>query len=140
MNNSRCYLFVYGSLRSGFKNPAFEYLAKYFTYAGEGLVKGKFYDNGSYPVAVASNNEDMIVGELYKINNEEEFTWAFEQLDDYEGVHVEAGETSLYKRSMVEVYQLDNVLPAYIYWYNGNIEGLAPIATGDLIDYVQQKK
>jgi gamma-glutamylcyclotransferase (GGCT)/AIG2-like uncharacterized protein YtfP len=140
MNNTRCFLFVYGSLRSGFKNPAFEYLAKYFTYAGEGLVKGKFYDNGSFPVAVASHNEEMIIGELYKINNEEEFTWAFEQLDDYEGVHVEAGETALYKRSLVEVYQMENILPAYIYWYNGHVEGLTLISTGDLIDYVQQKK
>ncbi len=140
MNNNNAYLFVYGSLRSGLKNPAYEYLAKYFTYAGEGLVKGKFYDNGSYPVAVASNNEDMIVGELYKINNEDEFIWAFEQLDDYEGVHVEQGQTPLYKRNLVEVYQDDVVLPAYIYWYNGSVEALAPIKTGDLIDYIQQKK
>lgn len=140
MNNTGCFLFVYGSLRSGFKNPAYEYLAKYFTYEGEGLVKGKFYNNGDYPVAVVSQNDSMIVGELYKIKNEDEYGWAFEQLDDYEGIHVEAGETPLFKRSLVEVYQKENVLPAYIYWYNGSVEGLTAIDSGDLIDYIQQKK
>jgi gamma-glutamylcyclotransferase (GGCT)/AIG2-like uncharacterized protein YtfP len=61
MNTISCYLFVYGSLRSGFKNTAYDYLTHYFEYCGEGLVKGKFYDNGLHPVAIPTNNEDMIV-------------------------------------------------------------------------------
>jgi gamma-glutamylcyclotransferase (GGCT)/AIG2-like uncharacterized protein YtfP len=140
MNNTTHKLFVYGSLRSGFKNPAYEYLARYFSYAGEGLIKGKFYDNGNHPVAVATDNEDMIVGELYVLNNENEYSWAFEQLDDYEGIHVEAGEKPLYKRTMVLVYQEEKIIPAWIYWFNGSIENLPPIASGDLINYMQQNK
>jgi gamma-glutamylcyclotransferase (GGCT)/AIG2-like uncharacterized protein YtfP len=140
MNNTPNNLFVYGSLRSGFKNPAYEYLAKYFSYLGEGLVKGRFYDNGTFPVAVATDNDDMIVGELYTLKNEEEFSWAFEQLDDYEGLHVEAGETALYKRTLELVYQNENIIPAWIYWYNGNVDGLKPIPSGDLVNYIQQKK
>jgi gamma-glutamylcyclotransferase (GGCT)/AIG2-like uncharacterized protein YtfP len=140
MNTTTHYLFVYGSLRSGFKNPAYEYLTRYFSYAGEALIKGQFYDAGTHPVAVATANEDMIVGELYTLNNEEDFSWAFEQLDDYEGVNVEVGEIPLYKREMVEVYQLNKIIPAWVYWFNGNIDGLPKIETGDIIQFIQQKK
>jgi gamma-glutamylcyclotransferase (GGCT)/AIG2-like uncharacterized protein YtfP len=140
MDNTSHNLFVYGSLRSGFKNPAYEYLARYFTYSGEGLVHGKFYDNGSHPVGIASANGEMIVGELYTLNNADEFSWAFEQLDDYEGLHIEAGETALYKRTIAHVYQEEKIIPAWIYWFNGNIDNLTPIASGDLMEYVQQKK
>jgi gamma-glutamylcyclotransferase (GGCT)/AIG2-like uncharacterized protein YtfP len=139
MNTISHNLFVYGSLRSGFKNPAYEYLTRYFTYAGEALIKGQFYDAGTHPVAIPSNNEDMIVGELYTLNNAEEFSWAFEQLDDYEGVHVEAGETPLYKRALVEVYQLDQIITAWVYWFNGNIDALPKIETGDIVQFIQQK-
>jgi gamma-glutamylcyclotransferase (GGCT)/AIG2-like uncharacterized protein YtfP len=140
MNNTPNNLFVYGSLRSGFKNPAYEYLAKYFTYLGEGLVKGRFYDNGIFPVAVATDNDNMIVGELYALKNEDESSWAFEQLDDYEGLHVEPGETALYKRTLELVYQEDKIIPAWIYWFNGSVDKLTPIDSGDLVNYIQQKK
>jgi gamma-glutamylcyclotransferase (GGCT)/AIG2-like uncharacterized protein YtfP len=139
MNNTTHQLFVYGSLRSGFKNPAYEYLTRYFSYAGEALIKGQFYDAGTHPVAIATNNEDMIVGELYTLNNNEEFSWAFEQLDDYEGVHVEAGETPLYKRALVQVFQENKIIDAWVYWYNGHVDGLPKIETGDLVHYLQQK-
>jgi gamma-glutamylcyclotransferase (GGCT)/AIG2-like uncharacterized protein YtfP len=139
MNTTIHNLFVYGSLRSGFKNPAYEYITQYFTYSGEALIKGQFYDAGTHPVAIATSNEDMIVGELYTLNNTEDFSWAFEQLDDYEGVHVEAGETPLYKRAIVQVFQEDKIIDAWVYWYNGNTENLPKIETGDLVQYLQQK-
>ena len=37
-------LFVYGSLRSGFRNPAYEYLTRHFHLLGEAVVQGKFYE------------------------------------------------------------------------------------------------
>jgi gamma-glutamylcyclotransferase (GGCT)/AIG2-like uncharacterized protein YtfP len=139
MNTNPNYLFVYGSLRSGFKNTAYEYITQYFTYAGEALVKGQFYDAGTHPVAIATEKEDMIVGELYSLNNAEDFSWAFEQLDDYECVHVEAGETPLYKRALVQVFQEDKIIDAWVYWFNGSTDGLTKIETGDLVQYLQQK-
>ena len=139
MNTTTHNLFVYGSLRSGFKNTAYAYITQYFTYAGEALVKGQFYDSGTHPVAIATEKEDMIVGELYTLNNSEDFSWAFEQLDDYEGVHVEAGETPLYKRESVQVFQEEKIMDAWVYWYNGSINGFTKIETGDLVQYLQQK-
>ena len=132
-------IFVYGSLRSGFRNPAYEYLTRYFKYSGEALVKGKFFDAGSHPVALPTNDEHFILGELYNMNSEEEFSWAFTQLDDYEGLNVEIGEIPLYKRSLVEVYQNGETQIAWIYWYNQSINGMPEIETGDVMRYLQQK-
>ena len=139
MSTTSYKIFVYGSLRSGFKNPAYEYLTRYFKYSGEALVKGKFFDAGSHPVALATNDEHFILGELYTMNSEEEFSWAFTQLDDYEGLNVEVGETPLYKRSLVEVYQNGETQIAWIYWYNQSIDGMPEIETGDVMRYLQQK-
>ena len=56
-------LFVYGSLRSGFRNPVYEYLTKYFHLQGEAVVKGKLYDLGEYPVALPTDEDKFISGE-----------------------------------------------------------------------------
>ena len=139
MSTTSSKIFVYGSLRSGFRNPAYEYLTRYFKYSGEAMVKGKFFDAGSHPVALATNDEHFILGELYTMNSEEEFSWAFTQLDDYEGLNVLVGEIPLYKRSMVEVYQNGETQSAWIYWYNQSVDGMPEIETGDVMRYLQQK-
>lgn len=135
-----CYkLFVYGSLRSGFRNPMYNYLTQYFHLLGEAVVKGQFYDNGNIPVAVATDAEHFITGELYVVNNPEEFNWAIEQLDDYEGINVEAGETPVYCRGQVEVFQGGLATRAWIYWYSGDVSQMEPIETGDVLKYLQEK-
>lgn len=139
MSNEIYKLFVYGSLRSGFRNPVYEYLTKYFHLMGEAVVKGKLYDLGEYPAATATNEEKFISGELYSINNPLEFSWAIGQLDDYEGLNVEEGETALYKREEVIAYQNGEPHTAWIYWYNGDITGKPEIESGDLLQYLQQK-
>ena len=139
MNNKNFQLFVYGSLRSGFHHPAYKYLSKYFNLMGEAAVKGKLYDKGEYPVAIPTSEEKFIVGELYAINNAEEFSYAIGQLDDYEGLFPEEGETPLYKREEVIVMQNNQQHKAWIYWFNGTIDGLAEIVSGDVLHYLQQK-
>lgn len=132
-------LFVYGSLRSGFRNPAYQYLTKYFHLLGDAIVQGKFYDNGSFPVAVPTDAESFITGELYVLNNPEEFEWTIEQLDDYEGLNVESGEKPLYKREVAKVFQEGIPSDAWIYWYNDNIHGMKEIIAGDILKYLQEK-
>ena len=139
MTNNTFQLFVYGSLRSGFRNPVYEYLTKYFHLLGEAIVKGKLFDKGDFPVAVATKEEKFISGELYGVNDPAEFSWAIEQLDDYEGINVEPGEQPLYKRESVTAYISGNETPAWIYWFNGSINGLPEIASGNLLQYLQQK-
>ncbi len=45
-NHASYYVFVYGSLRSGFQSPAYEYISRYFNLFGEAKVKGKLFDPG----------------------------------------------------------------------------------------------
>jgi len=133
-------LFVYGSLRSGFKNPAYDYVSRFFYFVGEGKVQGKLFDLGPYPAGVPGNDEHFIVGELYTIRNEPEFNWAMGQLDDYEGTSGgEVDEVSFYKRELVNVFINDSTVPAWIYWYTGNVADKPLIKSGDLIQYLQEK-
>ena len=132
-------IFVYGSLRSGFHHPAYEYISRYFTLLGNAKVKGSLYDMGEYPAAVPSNGNTFITGELYTIQHDDEFGWAIAQLDDYEGVHPEDGETALYRREQTTVYINDTETPAWIYWFNGDVAGKTLIESGDVLQFMQQK-
>jgi gamma-glutamylcyclotransferase (GGCT)/AIG2-like uncharacterized protein YtfP len=139
MNNETLQLFVYGSLRSGFQHEAYQYLAKYFHLVGDARVKGKLYDMGEYPVALPTEEERFIIGELYEINNAAEFSYAIGQLDDYEGIFPEEGESNWYKRASVTVYCNNQQSTAWIYWFDGSADNLPEIASGDVLEYVRQK-
>jgi gamma-glutamylcyclotransferase (GGCT)/AIG2-like uncharacterized protein YtfP len=138
MNAAR-QIFVYGSLRSGFHHPAYEYISRYFVLIGNAKVKGSLYDMGEYPAAVPSNGNDCIVGELYAIKQADEFGWAIAQLDDYEGIHAEQGEIALYKREQTTVYINDTETLAWIYWFNGDVSSGTPIESGDVLQFIEQK-
>ena len=139
MDKNLTSIFVYGSLRSGFQNPAYAYISKHFTLVSKAKVKGRLYDMGSFPVAVPADDETYIVGELYQHNNPSEFGWAIGQLDDYEGLNPDEDEVQFYKREKVEVYYGDVATSAWIYWYTGQIEGQPVIPSGDVFDFIQQK-
>jgi gamma-glutamylcyclotransferase (GGCT)/AIG2-like uncharacterized protein YtfP len=62
-----------------------------------------------------------------------------EQLDDYEGLNVEAGETALYRREQVNVFQQGQASAAWVYWYNRDVTHMAKIETGDVLKYLQEK-
>ena len=141
MTNPGVYqLFVYGSLRSGFHSPVYEYISRFFKLIGEAKVKGKLFDMGSYPAGMPTNEDTYIVGELYQAKNEHEFSWAIGQLDDYEGVDVEFDEVQLYRREITEVNFNNHLTRAWIYWYNGDVSGRPVISSGDLMEYMQKKK
>ena len=133
------FLFVYGSLRSGFRNPAYAYLTKYFHLIGEALVRGRIYFNGDTPVAVPTADEHSISGELYELNKPDEFEWAIGQLDDYEGLNVMPGEMPRYRRDRVEVKREGRSTESWIYWYNGDVHGMPEIESGEVLKYLHGK-
>ena len=133
-------LFVYGSLRSGFQSPAYEYISRYFTLVGEARVKGKLYDLGEFPAARPAEEEAYIVGELYVAKNPNEMDWALAQLDDYEGVNASYDEESHYYREITQVYYQDQQVPAWIYWYKGDVSGRPVVASGDMLQYLRDKQ
>lgn len=102
-------------------------------------VKGKLYDLGPYPAAVPATDDSYIVGELYELKDKSEFSWAIGQLDDYEGLIVEAGEQPMYRRELAEIYAQDMKIRSWIYWYNGSVEGKPLIASGDILAYIESK-
>lgn len=132
-------IFVYGSLRSGFKHPAYEYVSKYFIFVSDAKARGCLYDMGSFPAAIPCNDETFIIGELYNLKDDVDFSWAIGQLDDYEGVNPEEGEPAMYRRAVTTVYYNDTSTQAWIYWYNGEVTGQPVIASGDVLQFIQQK-
>lgn len=128
--------FLYSSLRVGFRDPGYSYLSKYFHFIGEGTVGGKFYFNGSTPVAVSSD-DGRITGDVYELNDPEDCKWVIMQLDDYEGLNVEPGETPLYKRELVSIEIAGNEHQSWIYWYNRPVTDLAELNANDIAAYLQ---
>ncbi|RYY54795.1 MAG: gamma-glutamylcyclotransferase [Chitinophagaceae bacterium] len=134
-------LFVYGSLLSGFRSPAYEYITRYFDLVSGGRVEGLLYDMGEYPAAIpAPGSGHLIEGELLRIRNQQEFSWAMAQLDDYEGVLVEAGETRLYRRELAEIQVAGGTETAWIYWFNGDVSDRPQIESGNLLEYRSGRK
>lgn len=133
------HFFVYGSLRKGFHNPAYNYISQFFRLVSEGKVSGKMYDMGNYPVGVAATGDTFIKGELYELKNPADFSWAFGQLDAYEGLNPEDGEDELYKREIAEVYFNNETTKAWIYWYVGKTDGQPLIPSGDVFDFFKHK-
>lgn len=131
-------IFVYGSLLSGFPGNHHQLISKYFTLIGKAKVKGILYDLGEYPAAVPAIDINFIFGELYIITEANEFSRAIGQLDEYEGVKVEFGETALYRRELTDVFLNDNILTAWIYWYNKDIADKLIISSGDVLQSLNQ--
>jgi gamma-glutamylcyclotransferase (GGCT)/AIG2-like uncharacterized protein YtfP len=139
MENSVNKLFVYGSLRSGFKHPAYEYVSKYFQLVSTAKVKGCLFDMGNFPAALPCTEDAFIIGELYELKPGADFNWAIEQLDDYEGINPEEGEKALYRREPTTVFYDNENTTAWIYWFNGDVEGHPVIASGDVLQFYHQK-
>lgn len=137
-NHASYFVFAYGSLRSGFHSDAYEYISRYFNFFGQAKVKGKLFDLGEYPAAIPVPEEAFIYGELYLVKNEGEFSWAIAQLDDYEGVLAEPHEQPLYRREIADIFINDAIVPAWIYWYNGDVNGKPEINSGDMLDYLKK--
>ncbi|MBX2930851.1 MAG: gamma-glutamylcyclotransferase [Chitinophagaceae bacterium] len=136
------FIFIYGSLRSGFSQPAYNYISKYFNLvAKEAKVKGILYNMGDYPVAKSTQENKFLKGELYCIKNNDEFSFAIAQLDGYEGVRMEDNELPLFVRTTTTVYFNNESVEAWVYWYNGNVTGRPIIECGDVIQFfIEQQK
>ncbi|OYU56396.1 MAG: hypothetical protein CFE25_03935 [Chitinophagaceae bacterium BSSC1] len=134
-------IFVYGSLRSGFNAPAYEYISRYFQLVAPAKVRGLLFDMGEYPAAVPTQQDHFLLGELYAIKQEEEFGWALDQLDEYEGINESPEDSPVsFKRELVEVITESGNTIAWIYWFSGSIADKPLIASGDVLEYLHQQQ
>ena len=64
------YLFVYGTLRGDMSHPYGSVLKSHAEFVGKASFKGRLFDIGEYPGAIASSSpSDRVVGELYRIDD-----------------------------------------------------------------------
>ncbi len=134
------YLFVYSSLLKGFRSHEYDYISGYFSFVSKAKVKGVLSDLDGIPVATPAAGDYFLKGELYQIKSADDFSFAIGQLDDYEGVRPEAGETQLYKRALATVYKEDeSAVNAWIYWYQGEVTGKPQVTSGDVTEYIRSK-
>ncbi len=140
MNEDCLHLFVYGSLRSGFNNTAYKYISDYFDLVANVSAKGILFEKDQIPVAIPTDTDATIVGELYKVKNQDEFSWAIAQLDDYEGVNPDEDEICYYRRDKTDIQLGEKMISAWVYWYCGDTTGLPTIPNGDVLAYFNQKK
>lgn len=107
-------------------------LGKHARHVGRAYFRGKLFDVGEYPGAVASPSpRDRVVGELHRIEPGQERA-LFAELDGYEGWNPERpGESEFVRmRAWIES-EAGGRIEAWIYAYNHPTAGLARIAAGD---------
>ena len=131
MNNDL--LFVYGSLLDG-DNEFGHYLMRNADFVGPAHFKGRLYDCGEYPGALADNNGYDIKGSAYRLR---EATTALTVFDDYEGFGVDQEQPNLFIRKLITVTCKDQPVECWIYLYNLSVEGFTEIPSGDYIDYLK---
>ena len=103
-------LFVYGTLRKGFR--LHKYLADKSRFIGTGMMQGILYDLGDYP-GVMPSGEGEVLGEVYEL---EDSLIQLEELDDIEGFYPDQNETSMFIRSLTDVKLTDgNIVQAWVY-------------------------
>lgn len=134
------HLFVYGSLLSGFKSHAYDYIKRYFKLLGEASVTGTMYDLGTHPVAISKNTGRTIKGELYEIINPHELSFAIAQIDDHEGMYPEEGEEVFFEREAADIIFNGATITAWIYWYNRDVSDKPVVESGDMREYAKEKK
>lgn len=107
--NKKENVFVYGTLMKGYWNHV---LLKDQKFIGRGIIKGyRMYHVSSFPGIVESGyDEDIIVGELYEINEA-----ILEDLDRLED------EGYMYKRLVEDVIIKDKIVKAHVYVWLGRI-------------------
>ncbi len=120
-------LFLYGSLRRGEGNYLKLELARRLRFMMPGVVRGRLYDLGPYPAFV--EGDGITRGELFEPAD----ATILADLDAFEGYDPTDPSGSWYVRQPI---RLDGPsAEAFIYRYNGPIDGRPEIVSGDWVSY-----
>jgi gamma-glutamylcyclotransferase (GGCT)/AIG2-like uncharacterized protein YtfP len=136
MKETTNYLFVYGTLLDK-RNKFSFYLNKNCRFYNNGRFKGRLYDIGEYPGAIAdSNSTGYIYGSIVLINSPVK---VLKQLDDYEGFSDDQQQPNLFIREILEVETENGAINCWVYLYNLPVYGLRIIESGDYLKYKNYK-
>jgi gamma-glutamylcyclotransferase (GGCT)/AIG2-like uncharacterized protein YtfP len=127
---------LYGTLRQNVKGSRFNsfHLGENLTYERDCLVRGRLLDVKYFPALVQTNEDKFVLGELYSFSN----PYILTHLDGYEGYNPKDELNSLYIRKKIVTYDPD-ILNAYLYVWNNEIEGYSEIESGDWAQYVNDR-
>ncbi len=125
-------LFVYGTLRGGAAHPMHRVLARHARLEGPARLRGRLYDLGSYPAAVADPAAGgEVIGEVWRMLAPERL---LPLLDRYEGCTPEDPEPHEYRREPCTVTVAgQGGREAWVYVYNRPSGGLPLIPGGDYL-------
>lgn len=134
------FLFVYSSLLQGFPTPDYQYVSKYFDFVGPARTRGLLSIKDNIVVGTPlGEGERFILGELYKIRESDQFSFAIGQLDEYEGINPEPPARPRYRRATAPVFLEDGSrVNSWVYWYNGGIDGYPIIESGNVLDFLRK--
>ena len=132
MEQTGSYLFVYGTLLDT-GNEFAAYLNNNCSIHTKGKFKGRLYDIGEYPGAVAGNNSNgYVYGNIVLIHNP---ITVFKQLDDYEGFGNDQQQPNLFIRELMEIETAEDIIDCWVYLYNLPVKELVLIESGDYLEY-----
>jgi gamma-glutamylcyclotransferase (GGCT)/AIG2-like uncharacterized protein YtfP len=120
------FLFVYGTLQTGFSNPAAARLREESRLVGPAVARGRMYDvsrshlTGRYPGFIPDEEGGPVHGELLEVSQPARtFLW----LDPYEGFE--------YRRDVVPVRdEAGRRIDSWCYTFVDSVDGLAMIRSG----------
>ena len=114
-------LFVYGTLRSGFRNRYALLLSRQGVLLGRARVRGRLYDLGSYPALCPASGEHWATGELFALRTPAR---TLAMLDAYEGPD--------YPRVVTRALLDDGrTVPAWVYRYRRALPEWRLLASGE---------
>jgi gamma-glutamylcyclotransferase (GGCT)/AIG2-like uncharacterized protein YtfP len=126
------YLFVYGTLLNA-DNEFAIHLKNNCSFYANGKFKGRLYDIGEYPGAIADNQyAGYVYGCIFMMDN---VVSALKYLDDYEGFGPEQEQPNLFAREIMSVESEKGIISCWCYLYNLPVDGLRLIVSGDYMRY-----
>jgi len=131
---TRDYLFVYGTLRSDSGSDSYRrMIAPHFSPVGRGTAAGRLYAVADYPgLRPALEPTDVVIGEVFSFTGDESQLAA---LDDYEGCASDSPRPHLYYRTRQAVVLDDGTaVTAWVYFYNHPVCESTLIRSGDFLD------
>ena len=125
--NKTNYLFVYGTLMTGYNN---NYLLKNSKYIGDAKTMQSYLMTANgIPFVIKKTQQSVIHGELYRINSKE----SLKTIDWLEG-HPDG-----YRREVIDIQVDDKQEKAWIYFYpEFNLQWMTIIKSGNYKDYAQK--
>jgi len=120
------YLFVYGTLKKGRRNPIKHLFELKTEYIEESSIIGELYLVDYYPGLTRTSENNTVHGELYRIKDLSILT----RLDEYEGCHTQSPKPHIYQRIIVPIKSSLGNIKAWTYEYIASTKGLLKIDKG----------